>query len=132
LELGETEVDWKNWKLDVKVSGVDSVKVVGTVGAARVQLQVGGTVAAPDFEGEVRLALRGAVGGVPLELEPLLLKFPLGKEPELEIQAKGVFDAAAFSTKATGPLSQPKYQYAAEAPLTVEKLRGVFEQGMAW
>jgi hypothetical protein len=132
LDVGAEGGEWKEWKVDVKVAGADSLKVQGTSGAARVQLQVGGTVAAPELQGEVRIALSGAVGGVALEFEPLLLRFPPGREPELEIRAKGRVGDASFSVGADGPLTQPKYQYAAEPPLSAEKLRGVFEEGKAW
>jgi hypothetical protein len=132
LEVGGGAEDWRGWKLDLKVNGVDSVKVSGTSGAARVQMQAVGTLATPELQGEVRLVLSGAVGGMALELEPLLLRFSPGREPELEIRAKGAANATAFSVSAVGPLSQPKYEYSAEAPLTVEKLRSVFEEGKAW
>jgi hypothetical protein len=41
-------------------------------------------------------------------------------------------NSEAFSVSAVGPLSQPKYEYAADAPLTTDKLRSVFEEGKAW
>lgn len=132
LELAAGEGFWREWKLDLKVVGAETVKVVGTTGAARVQLEVAGTLGSPALQGEVRLALSGAVAGVTLELEPFLLRFQLGKEPELEIRARGRVGDASFSAGAVGPLSQPKYEYAGEAPLSLEKIRGVFEEGMQW
>ena len=132
MEWGAADAEWADWKMDLKISGTDSVKVSGTAGAAHVQLAVGGTVAKPALQGEVRLAVSGAVAGVNLDLEPLLVRFPPRGEPELEIRARGKVDSAAFSAAATGALGQPKYEYSAEPPITVEKLRSVFEEGKAW
>ncbi len=132
LEWGAEDAEWADWKIEWKINGTESVKVTGTAGAAHVQLAVGGTAAKPEIQGEVRLALSGAVAGVRLDLEPLLVRFSPNVEPELEIRAKGKFESAAFSAFATGSLGQPKYEYSAEPPLTVEKLRSVFEEGEAW
>ena len=123
----------KDWKLQLRVTSTDGASVLGTPGAARFDLHAGGTPAQPLWHGEVRLAMRAAAAGVPLEVEPLVLKFlPARAEPELEVRARGQSGAITFSASALGPLGHPVRKYEAEPAPNAEKVRSVFEDSKAW
>ena len=123
----------KDWKLQLRVTSTDGAAVLGTPGAARFDLHAGGTPGKPVWHGEIRLALRAAAAGAPLEIEPLVLKFlPTRAEPELEVRARGQFGATTFSASALGPLGHPVRKYEAEPSLEAEKVRSVFEDAKAW
>ncbi len=129
-----TENAWmREWKLSLHVSGGDGATVEGTTGAAHVQIQAGGTVGSPDWQGEVRLALRGVAAGQVLDAEPLVLKLVPGQAlPEVEIRAHGVLGESAFRANASGSLGHAVREYQADLPLTPETVRGVFEEGKSW
>jgi len=115
------------------VASTDEASVVGTPGAARFDLQAGGTPAKPEWRGEVRLAFRAAAAGVPLEVEPLVLRFlPTRKEPELEVRARGKSADFTFSASALGPLGHPVRKYDSEPASHAEKVRSVFEDSSGW
>ena len=135
------QLDWgrsqnpmlKDWKLQLRVTSTDGASVLGTPGAARFDLHAGGTPAQPLWHGEVRLALRAAAADVPLEVEPLVLKFLSEREgPELEVRARGQSGTTTFSASALGPLGHPVRKYEAEPALHAEKVRSVFEDSKAW
>ncbi len=120
-------------KLQLRVSSGDGAAVAGTVGTARVDLQIGGLCAKPELQGEARFTLRGTAAGSVLEADPLLLRFGGGAaEPQIEVRAKGMAGKSAYGVTALGPLSRPLREYSAEAPLTIETVRGVFEEGKSW
>ena len=128
-------IDWgwaKSCKLEMRVASVENVEVHGTTGAVRVDLLASGKASAPDLEGEVRMALRGAVGGVFVDLEPVAVSFVRGQEPSVEIQGKGMAGPTPFSVSAKGNLMQPQFSYKASEPLSPEKLKAVFEDGKEW
>ena len=53
--------------------------------------------------------------------------------PDLEIRTQGTTPGGAgFRANAVGPLGQPVREYQADAPLTLELVRGVFEEGKGW
>jgi hypothetical protein len=134
LEWGRSENPvLKDWKLQLRVTSTDGASVLGTPGAARVDLYAGGTPAKPLWHGEVRLALRATAAGVPLEVEPLVFKFlPARSEPELEVRARGQSGATTFSASALGSLGHPVRKYEAMPVLDAEKVRAVFEDSKAW
>ena len=101
-------------------------------GAVRVDLLASGKASAPDLQVEVRMALRGAVGGVFLDLEPVAVSFVRGQELTLKIQGKGIAGPTPFSVSAKGTLIQPQFSYKASEPLSSEKLKAVFEEGREW
>jgi hypothetical protein len=123
----------KDWKLQLRVTSTDGAAVLGTPGAARFDLNAAGNCGQPVWQGEIRLALRAAAAGVPLEVEPLVLKFlPLREEPEVEVRARGQFGATTFSASALGPLGHPVRKYESEPALHAEKVRAVFEDSKGW
>jgi hypothetical protein len=123
----------KDWKLQLRVTSTDGAAVLGTPGAARIDLHAGGTPAQPLWRGEIRLAMRAAAAGVSLEVEPLVLKFlPARSVPELEIRTRGQSGATTFSASALGPLGHPVRKYEVEPALDAEKVRAVFEDSKAW
>lgn len=123
----------KDWRLQLEVKSGEAAGVVGTTGAARVELTAAGTAAKPEWKGETRMVLRGAVAGSVLEVEPLVFKFTPGKSlPEIEAVANGRSGGAAFQASVVGPLQKPKREYKGSAPLSPEIVRGVFEDGRAW
>ncbi len=124
----------RGWKLQLNVASGEGATVTGTTGAARVDLKAAGTAGAPEWVGEVRLAVRGAAAGGVLEVEPLVLKLAPGQSvPDLEIRTQGTTPGGAgFRANAVGPLGQPVREYQADAPLTLELVRGVFEEGKGW
>ena len=120
-------------KLQLRVSSGEGASVAGTVGSAKVDLQVGGLCSKPELQGELRLTLRATAADGVLEVEPLVLRFDAGAaEPQLEIRAKGISGKSAYSATALGPLSRPLRDYSAEAPLSSEVVRGVFQDGKGW
>ena len=124
----------RDCKLQLNVSSGEGASVTGTSGAASVDVKVVGTAGAPEWTGEFRLALRGAAAGSVLEVEPLVLKMVPGQVlPEIEIRAQGTIPGGgSFRVNALGPLGHPVREYQAEAPLTPETVRGVFEESMPW
>lgn len=124
----------KDCKLQLKILSGEGATVTGTTGAASVDLKVTGTAGAPEWLGEVRLALRGAAAGAVLELEPVVLKWAPGQMvPELEIRGHGTAPkGGVFQVNALGPLGHPVREYQAKSPLTPEMVRGVFEEAKAW
>jgi hypothetical protein len=123
----------KDWKLQLRVTSAEGASVQGTPGAVRFDLHAGGTPAHPLWHGEVRLALRAAVAGVSLEVEPLVLKFlPTREDPEIEVRARGQSGATTFSASALGPIGHPVRKYDAEPALHAEKIRSVFEELKNW
>jgi hypothetical protein len=128
-------LDWewaKDCKLEIKVASAENVEVHGTTGAVNVALTASGSAAAPDLEGEVRMVLRGAVGGIFLDIEPLAITFARGQEPSLEIEGKGMAGPTPFAVSVKGPFSQPQFSYKGTEPLSAEKLKSVFEEGKGW
>ncbi len=128
-------LDWewaKDCKLEIKVVSAENVEVHGTTGAVNVALTASGSAAAPDLEGEVRMVLRGAVGGIFLDIEPLAITFARGQEPSLEIEGKGMAGPTPFAVSVKGPFSQPQFSYKGAEPLSAEKLKSVFEEGKGW
>jgi len=124
----------RGWKLQLNVTSGEGAAVAGTTGAARVDLKASGTAGAPEWLGEVRLAVRGAAAGAVLEAEPLVFSFTPGRAvPDLEIRTHGTTPGGSgFQANAVGPLGQPVREYQADAPLTLEQVRGVFEEGKGW
>jgi hypothetical protein len=123
----------KDWKMQLQVKSSEGAAVVGTTGAARVELAAAGTAAKPEWKGEARLVLRGSVAGSVLEVEPLVFKFLPGKSlPEIEAIANGRAGGVAFQASVVGPLEKPKREYKGSAPLSPEIVRGVFEDGKPW
>ncbi len=123
----------KDWKLQLRVTSTDGASVLGTPGAARFDLHAGGTPGKPVWHGEIRLALRAAAAGVPLEVEPLVLKFlPANDTPEIEVRARGQSGSFPFSASALGPLGHPVRKYESEPASHAEKVRSVFEDSKRW
>jgi hypothetical protein len=123
----------KNWKLQTRVTSTDGAALLGTPGAARVDLHAGGTAGQPLWHGEIRLALRAAAAGVLLEVEPLVLRFlPATEIPEIEARVRGHFGAMTFSASALGPLGHPVRRYESNPPSQAGKVRAVFEESKAW
>jgi hypothetical protein len=128
-------LDWewaKDCKLEIKVASAENVEVHGTTGAVNVALTASGSAAAPELQGEVRMVLRGAVGGIFLDIEPLAITFVRGQEPSLEIEGKGTAGPTPFAVSVKGPFSQPHFVYKGAEPLSAEKLKSVFEEGKGW
>jgi hypothetical protein len=123
----------KDWKLQLRVASTDEASVVGTPGAARFDLHAGGTPAKPEWRGEVRLAFQAAAAGIPLEVEPLVLRFlPTREEPELEVRSRGKSADFTFTASALGPLGHPVRKYETEPANHAEKVRSVFEDSAGW
>jgi hypothetical protein len=123
----------KDWKLQLRVTSTDGAAVLGTPGAARFDLHAGGTPGRPLWHGEMRLALRASAAGVPLEVEPLVLKFsPTSEQPEVELRARGQSGTHLFSASALGPLGSPVRKYESEPAEHAEKVRSVFEESKSW
>jgi hypothetical protein len=124
----------QNSKLQLKVTSGEGASVTGTTGAANVDFSVSGTAGAPEWLGEVRLAVRGSAAGSVLEVVPLVLKLAPGQAvPELEVRGHGVAPGGGdFTVNAIGPLGHPVREYQASAPLTPETVRRVFEEGKGW
>lgn len=123
----------KDWKLQLRVTSTDGAAVLGTPGAARFDLHAGGTPGQPLWHGEVRLALRASAAGVPLEVEPVVLKFlPTSDQPEIEVRARGQSGSHAFNASALGPLGSPVRKYESEPAAYAEKVRAVFEESKSW
>jgi hypothetical protein len=123
----------RNAKLQVRVSSPETTRFAGTEGTAKLDLQIGGTVAKPDLKGDIRLTVGGGVAGKALRVDPLVLRFQSGQsEPELEIRSEGKVGEAVFGASAVGPLSRPLRDYTAQPPLTSEAVRAVFEEGKGW
>ncbi len=123
----------KDWKLQLRVTSTDGAAVLGTPGAARFDLHAGGTPGRPLWHGEMRLALRASAAGVPLEVEPLVLKFlPTSEQPEVELRARGQSGTHQFNASALGPLGSPVRKYESEPPQYAEKVRSVFEESKSW
>jgi hypothetical protein len=124
----------RNSKIQINVSSGEGASVTGTTGAANVDFKVAGTAGAPEWLGEVRLAIRGAAAGGVLEVVPLVLKLAPGQAvPDLEVRGHGVAPGGGeYTVNALGPLGHPVREYQAEAPLSPETVRGVFEEGKGW
>jgi hypothetical protein len=123
----------RDWKLQLRVTSTDGASVLGTPGAARFDLYAGGTPGQPLWHGEIRLALRASAAGVPLEVEPLVLKFlPANDLPEIELRARGKSGPVTFSASALGPLGHPVRKYESEPASHAEKVRSVFEESKSW
>jgi hypothetical protein len=131
---GTTNPYLRDCKLQLTVGSGDGATVTGTSGAASVDVKVTGTAGVPEGIGEFRLALRGVAAGSVLEVEPLVLKMLPGQVlPELEIRAQGTAPGGAtYRVNASGPLGHPVREYQADAPLTPEIVRGVFEESKSW
>jgi hypothetical protein len=125
--------DWaRDCKLEIKVASAENVEVHGTTGAVNVALTASGSAASPELDGEVRMVIRGAVGGIFLDIEPLAITFMRGQEPTLEIEGKGMAGPTSFAVSVKGPFSQPQFTYKSAEPLSAEKLKSVFEEGKGW
>jgi hypothetical protein len=123
----------KDWKLQLRVTSSPGASLLGTPGAASFDLHAGGTPAQPVWHGEIRLALKAAAAGVPVEVEPLVLKFlPTRDVPEVEVRARGQSRAVSFSAAALGPLGHPVRKYEAQPASEAEKVRAVFEESKNW
>lgn len=123
----------KDWKMQLQVKSAEGSSIVGTSGAARVELNAGGTAGKPEWNGEARIVLRGSAAGTVLEVEPLVFKFIPGQSlPEMEVLAHGSASGAAFQASVIGPFRRLKREYKGAAPLSPEIVRGVFEDGKAW
>jgi len=133
LRVGENRL-LRDWKLQLTLTSGEGATVTGTTGAASVDVKVGGTAGAPEWFGEVRLAMRGSAAGAVLEVEPFVLKLVPGQLlPEFEIHAHGTTPGGAgFRASALGPLGHPVRDYQADSPLSPELVRGVFEEGKGW
>ena len=126
--------EWlRSCRLQLQVGSGEGAAVRGTTGAARVDLKATGLAGAPEWAGEVRLAVRAAAAGAVLEVAPWVVQFVPGQiVPDLEIHASGTVEGLSFQTGAVGPFGQTVKEYQAQAPLSSEAVRAVFEEGKSW
>ncbi|MEY2599656.1 MAG: hypothetical protein RLZZ142_1915, partial [Verrucomicrobiota bacterium] len=135
LSLWEGPEFLKNARLQVRVSAAEGASVGEgeAKGGMKVELQMGGLVSKPEVSGECRLRFRANAAGGGVEVDPLLLRFEAGNpEPSVEVRLKGSVEKGGFEASAVGPLGRPLRQYQAQAPLTPEAVRAVFEEGKSW
>ncbi|MEI6873378.1 MAG: hypothetical protein WCL08_13960, partial [Verrucomicrobiota bacterium] len=97
FELGRVGPEWlRGSRLELQVGSGEGAVVRGTTGAARVDLKAAGKAGAPEWTGEVRLALRAAAAGAVLEVTPWVLQYQGKGIPELEIHASGTVGGGTF------------------------------------
>ena len=134
VELPGLRSEWlRGCRLQLQVGSGEGTAVRGTTGAARVDLKATGLAGAPEWAGEVRLAVRAAAAGAVLEVAPWVVQFVPGQiVPDLEIHASGTVEGLSFQTGAVGPFGQTVKEYQAQAPLSSEAVRAVFEEGKSW
>jgi len=124
----------KRAKLQLKLgTGGEGILLSNAAGKVLVDLTVGGTIGGPEIKGEVRMGVQGKVTGVPVEVNPLVLRFSGGNgEPEVEAHAKGNTGTVSFTARALGPLGKVLREYTADGPLSADVIRAVFEEGRGW
>ena len=134
VQLPGLRSEWlRGCKLQLQVGSGEGAAVRGTTGAARVDLKATGTAGAPEWVGEVRLAVRASAAGAVLEVAPWVVQFAPGQAaPELEIHASGTVEGLTFQAGALGHFGKTVKEYQAQAPLSSDAVRGVFEEGKSW
>jgi hypothetical protein len=127
-----------NWasqtQLGLKVVLDDSSKLSGSEGKISGALDITGPATAPAITGSVNAALKAAIGGLPVQLDKLLLTFaaPITTNPKIEASLTGTIRKSEFKANASGYWNFILRDYSCDPSVPQDKLRQIIQGEMSW
>ena len=117
---------WNDWRVDLAVRHPQAPTLNVPGAAAKLELQLTGTVDAPALSGRLSLlAWPGAIGPVAVTINEADVTFGAAtpRDPSITLTATGAVHDVPFTAHAAGPLSHLVRFFAFDAPLTEPLLR---------